>query len=121
MLPFGGPPFQKMIFLWGIRFASLCIKINLQLSRVNGKTVQREKKTSGDAKSEIEKKKILTKAKKRRIISPAVCASGSLSQRVSSDRPDHRGSTGSPTKRKGSEHQLQEVSFCSFGSTKSGP
>lgn len=44
-----------------------------------------------------------------------------LSQRVSTGRSDHRGSTGSPTKRKGSEHQVQEVSFCSFGSMKSGP
>lgn len=56
MLSFRGLPFQKMIHLWGIRFALLRIKINLQLSRVNGKTVRREKKTSGDTEREREKK-----------------------------------------------------------------
>lgn len=55
MLPFRCLPFQKMIHLSGIRFALFHIKINPQLSRVNGKTLQREKRTSGDTEGEIEK------------------------------------------------------------------
>lgn len=40
MLAFRVLPFQNMIHLWGIRYALFDIKINLQLSRVNGKTAQ---------------------------------------------------------------------------------
>lgn len=108
MLPFSGVPFQKMIHLRAIRFALFHIKINPQFSRVNGKTVQGEKKTSGDRRRD--RKKILTKAERENYLPSCLCIRKSLP-----------GSTGSSTKRKGSENQLQEVSFCNFGSTKSGP
>lgn len=66
-----------MIDLWGMRFASLCIKINLQLSRVNGKTAQREKKPSGDRDREIEKK-FLTKAERENYLPSCLCIRKSL-------------------------------------------
>jgi len=66
-----------MIYLWGIRFALHRIKINLQLSRVNGKTVQGEKKTSGDTEREIEKK-ILTKAERENYLPSCLCIRKSL-------------------------------------------
>lgn len=66
MLSFRGPLSQKMIHLRGIRFVLLCIKINLQPSRVNGKTVQREKKTLRRQRK-TERKKIPDKGRKREL------------------------------------------------------
>lgn len=80
MFPFIGLLFQKMIHLWGFRFVLLRIKINLPLSRVNGKTVQREKKTSGDRNKD--KKKNPDKSRKRGL-SPQLSVHQEVSPRES--------------------------------------
>lgn len=105
-LPLRGVPFQKMIQLRAIRFTWFQIKINPQSKRKN----------STGGKGDLwrhrrrDRKKFLTKAERENYLPSCLCIRKSLP-----------GSTGSSTKRKGSENQLQEVRFCNFGSTKSGP
>lgn len=58
---------------------NLChIKINPELRRVNGKTVQQEKKTSGEPKGVIEKKKLLTKAERENYLPSCLLVRKSL-------------------------------------------
>ena len=67
-----------MNHLWGLGFVMHVIKINLQRNRVNGKTVQRGKKTSGDTEEEREKKKLLTKAERENYLPSCLCIRKSL-------------------------------------------
>lgn len=92
----------------------LRIKINMLPSRVNGKTVQ--------GKEDIGVEKKIPDKSRKGELSPQL----SLEQEVSPKEaallgPDHRGRAGSHTKRQEVSSLLQEVTFCSFGSTKSGP